>query len=416
MLADRLEALKKELAGFADGQRKVLEQLERIDRREPEDWTEEDEALLGDLAAKQADLSRFFKAAFNDLSKLQNQDFSNSMMAEELVELYEELQKAGDALKADRKEIATAAEAMGVELAESIETNIERWLADAQDSVKWNAEQSEESPDVPLQDLPAELTDIVGELIDSVEEMAEQDSEDSTNNFLGAFDEGVGWGVSDGNIDDMSAKGITGNIMPNDNEVGGRSGEGRSGKSSGQFVEEEATGKGGRDTPTRLVQSPFEAGTVKDSSTDPQGGATGGGKQSGLGGEGLRGVTPDRDPEVAQRLPGNQAELKQKAEALVRELSVHNLPTGDLETAVALMETLTRRGGGGLAPVQVRREIVGALKDADRVIRAAAESGVERSRRRAAPSWVTKQERPDRIPEGYEAPVDAYFEALQQAR
>ena len=35
-----------------------------------------------------------------------------------------------------------------------------------------------------------------------------------------------GWSAGDGPISDMSAKGVTGNLLPNQNEVGGRSGEG----------------------------------------------------------------------------------------------------------------------------------------------------------------------------------------------
>jgi len=69
---------------------------------------------------------------------------------------------------------------------------------------------------------------------------------------------------------------VTGNQLPNDNEMAGRSGEGRSGKSQGEFVEETASGKGGRNTPTRLDPTPFQQGQVKDDSKDPVGGATGG--------------------------------------------------------------------------------------------------------------------------------------------
>lgn len=414
-LFERLEKLRDELADYREEQRELLDRLEDIDKKEPEDWTAEEEALLGDLVAKQNDMANFFRSAFNDLSKLENQDFSNSMLAEELVELYEELQKAGEALEGKQTEIATIAEQMGVELAESIETNLERWLADQKDTTKWNAEESGEFPDVPLQDLPQELTDIVGDLIDSVEDMTE--SEDSTNSYLGSFDEGAGWGVSDGNIDDMSAKGITGNIMPNDNEVGGRSGEGRSGKSSGQFVEETATGKGGRDTPTRLTHSPFEAGTVADSSTDPQGGATGGGKQSGTGGEGLRGITPDQDPDVAERLPGNQIELKQKAEALMRTLTIHNLPTGDLEEAIAAMDILTARGSNapGIDLRQVHSDAIASLREAGAAVSAALRSGVDVTRRRGpASDWTVKYQTEERVPPGYEATVEAYFRSLAQ--
>ena len=413
-LFEKLQKLKSDLDKFQEEQRKILADTEAIDKKAPEDWTDAEEKLLGDLASKEQNFAKFFRAAFNDLSKVENQDFSNSTMADELVEMVEELQKAGAALEKKHIEIATVNEELIGEQATSIETNLERWLSDAKDNIKWNGEEGGLSPDVPLQDLPAELTDIMGELIDSVDEM--EDVEDSSNSSLSSFDKGVGWGVSDGNMDDMSAKGITGNIMPNNNEVGGRSGEGRSGKSSGQFVEQEATGKGGRDTPTRLVQSPFEKGTVRDTSKDPQGGATGGGKQSGVGGEGLRGITPDQKPDVQQRLPGQQAELKQKAEALMRELNIRNIPTGDLEEAINKMEQIQkfRASGQGLQVKQIQSELLSSLKDARTAMKAGAAGGTEKSKVTAKRISTIRQPANENTPEGYESSVDAYFRALAE--
>ncbi len=413
-LFKKLKALKEDISKFREEQRKIIADTEAIDKKEPEDWTEEEEKLLGDLAAKEQDFAKFFQAAFNDLSKVENQDFSNSTMADEFVEMIEELQKAGAALEKKHIEIATVNEELLGQQAESIEANLERWLADAKDHIKWVGEESGIMPDVPLQDLPDELTDIIGELIDSLDDM--EDVEDSTGSSLSSFDEGIGWGVGDGNMDDMSAKGITGNVMPNNNEVGGRSGEGRSGKSSGQFVEQEAHGKGGRDTPTRLVQSPFEKGTVKDYSKDPQGGATGGGKQSGVGGDGLRGITPDQKPNLQQRLPGKQAEMKQKAEALLRELNVRNLPTGDLEEAVNKMEHIQKFSttGSGLQVRQVQSELISSLRDARMAIRSSAAGGIERSEVRGLKVSTIHHPENESTPVGYEESVDAYFRALAE--
>ena len=413
-LLEKFQSLKKDLSAFKEEQRKIMDGLEAIDKKEPEDWTDAEEKLLGDLAAKQQDFAKFFQAAFNDLSKVENQDFSNSTMADELIEMIEELQKSGAALEKKHIEIATVNEELLGQQADSIEANLERWLSDAKDYIKWNGEEGGVYPDVPLQDLPEELTDIIGDLIDDVSDMA--DVEDSTGSSLSAMDDGLGWGVADGNMDNMSARGITGNVMPNNNEVGGRSGEGRSGKSTGQFVEKEATGKGGRDTPTRLVQSPFEKGTVIDRSKDPQGGATGGGKQSGVGGDGLRGITPDQKTDVQQRLPGQQAELKQKAEALLRELSVRNLPTGDLEDAVNKMEQIqkSRSAGQGLHVKQIQSALLSSLKDAQTVMNAHAAGGAEKTRASAKRIATIRHQSNEPTPDGYEESVDAYFRALAE--
>ena len=412
---EKLQDLQEKLAEFRTEQKKIIAQTEAFDPAKTDDWSEGEEKLLGDLAAKEAEFSQYFRAAFNDLSKLQSQDFSNSAMADEFVEMYEELQKAGDALVKKKIEIATLAENTACDSAEAVANNLERWLSDAKDYIKWISEENGEMADVDLTDLPAELTDIIGDLIETEEEMTE-DTSDGTNSFTFDTDDGLGWGVSDGTIDSMQAKGITGNVLPNNNEVGGRSGEGRSGKSSGQFVEKTATGKGGRKTPTRLVQSPFEAGTVEDRSNDAQGGATGGGKQSGVGSEGLSGTTPDQDPAIAARLAGEQAELKQRTLALLRQVSARGLPSGELYTALRKIDELARvdssSESGGADIRRIRGEIAAALRRARTAIDAVARADAETIRTTRLRKFSTGTAAAEKIPPGYDDWVGSYFKAL----
>ena len=411
---DKLKDVNDKLKEFMKEQKKIITETEAIDKKNPEDWSEKEEKLLGNLAARELDWAKFFKAKFNDLSKLQNQDFSNSAMADEFVEMYEELQKAGDALKKKKTiEIATLAENTAMDSSVSVAANLDRWLADTKDYIKWNAEEDGKSPDIPLTDLPAELTDIIGDLIETEDDMGE-DTQDSTNSFSYSSDEGLGWGVSDGNIDSMQAKGITGNVLPNNNEVGGRSGEGRSGKSSGQFVEKTATGKGGRKTPTRLQQSPYEKGTVEDTSKDAQGGASGGGKQSGVGDEGLIGVTPDQDPDVKERLAGNQGELRQRAEALLRKLGKRQLPTGDLREALNKM-TLMRKlqaGGNENEVRKLKKEIAGALRNAQIALVLSINAGREKVKQQKLQNFTVKYQEKEKVPAEFQDCVSGYFKAL----
>ncbi len=413
-LYDKLQQVKSKLDEFTKDQRKIIKDTEALDPKKADDWSDKEEKLLGNLASREAEWAQFFKAAFNDLSKKQNQDFSNSAMADEFVEMFEELQKAGDALKSKKNiEIATLAEDTAASSSQSVAANLERWLADKQDNIKWNAEEDGKMNDTKLTDLPAELTDIVGDLIEKEEDMKD-DTQDSTNSFNWDTDAALGWGVSDGNIDSMQAKGITGNVLPNNNEVGGRSGEGRSGKSSGQYVEKEATGRGGgRKTPTRLTQSPFEKGTVEDKSKDAQGGASGGGKQSGLGDEGLTGVTPEQDQDINQRLAGNQGELKQRTQALLKKLSDRNLPTGDLREALEKMRQLEQGGiNGGVDIKRVRNEMAAALRNAKTALDSSVKSEEEKLKLRKHQAFTVKFEQQEKVPAGYEEYVGHYFKAL----
>ena len=411
-LYDQMKLLKEKLERFKNEQRKIKADTENFDPKKTDDWSEGEEKLLGDLAAREQDWAQFFKTAFSDLSKKQNQDFSNSAMADEFVELYEELQKAGNALKAKKIEIATVAEDTALVGAENVIANLERWLSDKQDYIKWVAEEDGNSQDVKLTDLPAELTDIIGDLIEQEEDMGE-DTSDSSNSFSYDSDDGLGWGVADGNIDSMQAKGITGNVLPNNNEVGGRSGEGRSGRSSGQFVEKEATGKGGRKTPTRLVQSPFEKGTVTDKSKDPQGGASGGGKQSGVGDEGLSGVTPDQDQKTGVRLAGNQAELKQRTEAMLKRLDDANLPAGDLRDALEKMRALERIGSGDGPEIRrLKSEAALSLRKARTALEATVQAEKEKLRRRQKETFPVKYRYHEKVPPAFEEYVGEYFKAI----
>ena len=417
-LYEQLAKVQEKLTEFRTEQKKIIAETEAFDPAKTDDWSEAEVELLGKLAAKEAEFGQYFRAAFNDLSKLQSQDFSNSAMADEFVEMYEELQKAGDALLKKKIEIATLAENTACDSAEAVAANLERWLADAKDYIKWVSEENGEMADVDLTDLPAELTDIIGDLIETEEDMTE-DTQDGTNSFTFDTDEGLGWGVSDGTIDSMQAKGITGNVLPNNNEVGGRSGEGRSGKSSGQFVEKTATGKGGRKTPTRLVQSPFEAGTVDDRSDDPQGGATGGGKQSGVGSAGLSGTTPDQDPNITARLVGEQAELKQRTLALLRQVSARGLPTGELYAALRQIDELGAADSGSAGGADIRRikgEIAASLRRAKTAIDAAAQADAEKVRTTRLRRFVTGASAAEKIPAGFDNWVGDYFKALGAER
>ncbi len=190
---------------------------------------------------------------------------------------------------------------------------------------------------MPLAELPKELEDLIGDLMEQEKDLLD-DAADATSGWLDSMDKGVGWGTMDGPIADMSAKGVTGNVLPDSQEVGGRSGEGRTGKSSGQYVQETASGKGGRNTPTRLTQDPFEAGRVKDTSSEPPTGATGGGKISGAGQEGLRGPMPPPVRGELKRVAQLQQQLIDKAQNLDYGLKKYNYPRGELPKTIELMK------------------------------------------------------------------------------
>ena len=114
---------------------------------------------------------------------------------------------------------------------------------------KWSIEDpTGGQTNVEQPELPKELSNLVGDLLEQEEDLFDQ-MEDQTSKYNGSGDKGIGWDAGDGPIANMNAQGVTGNRLPGKNEEGGRSGEGRQGKSSGEFVEDKAVGKGGRRRP-----------------------------------------------------------------------------------------------------------------------------------------------------------------------
>jgi hypothetical protein len=340
----KLEDIRKKLDKFLKEQKKIIEASENLAKTPVEDFAAKEEELLKRMAAAEDDWAKFMKDLHSDLSKLPEQDFANSSMAKELVEIQTELKMAEDALLKKSVDIAVPLEQLGYERAEELKTNFEKWLPDTPDREKWSQEESltDKDKEAPMAELPTELEDMVGDLMEKEDDLFDE-MEDVSSSAADSLDKGAGWDALDGPISNMSAKGVTGNRLPNKSEIGGRSGEGRQGKSSGEFVGDEAVGKGGRKTPSRLTPDPIVKGQIKDHSKQSAGGSTGGGKESGKGGAGLEGPTPGnpgrRSPE---RLAAKQAELRNKAQSIDLKFQVANFHHTDLKKMIEVMAQVER--------------------------------------------------------------------------
>lgn len=337
--ADVLKKLNEDLKQFMAEQQRILDQTAALAKKPVDDWDDTDRKLLEDLLQAQEKLDAFMQQKVNDFSKLAEQDMANSSLLRELMEVYSEVTMAKDALNKQAIELAVSLEESGLELAEEITSNLEKWLMEEPDRIKWTMEDPIAPLDVPMPELPTELEDMIGELMEQQEDLFEE-IEDTNANWTDALDKGAGWDAVDGPIANMTAKGVTGNQLPNDNEMGGRSGEGRSGKSQGEFVEETASGKGGRNTPTRLDPTAFQQGQIKDTSTDPVGGATGGGKISGQGGEGLEGPVPNQRDLDLQRLAQKQAQIRNTAERINLQFRLGRYDNFKLLESIAIMRRI----------------------------------------------------------------------------
>jgi len=411
------EKLLKALDQFGEDQKRILEMSNQLGQKPVDDFTAEDEKTLQDIAKTEKEWAKFFQEAATDLSKLPPQDLSLAGQAREILEVYSEMELAADAAERKAIEMAVPHEQSGLELAESIETNIEKWLMETKDNQLWSMEEPMEDTEVPLAELPQELQDLIGDLVENEQDMQQQ-FDDVTSGWMDSLDLGAGWDTMDGPISNMSAKGVTGNRLPNTQEIGGRSGEGRTGKSSGQFVEEEATGKGGRQTPSRLTPDPFEAGWVRDTSGQAPTGATGGGKVSGQGAEGFQGPVPPPLQQRLRRMAVQQAELIDKAKRLDYGLKKYQHPRGRLPNAIELMERQRSalQEGEVSTFATVQRVVLSNLRELKEL--SEKQKQLWRDRSALLPKQLRDEiasSQDEKVPERYRAMVENYFRALSEA-
>jgi len=412
--AEKLRDLAEQLKDFMDEQRKVISSTEDLAKIPVEDFTEEDKAKQEALAAIEEKWEKFMKEAHSDLSELPVQDFSSEQLLNELIETYSEVEMAKNALTGKSAEIAVPMEQAGLEMAEELTTHLEKWLPDEPDRKQWNMEQPLSEAETPSAELPSELEDLIGELMEGEEDIFEE-MEDASSSWMDSLDEGAGWDACDGPISNMSAQGVTGNTLPNSSEIGGRSGEGRTGKASGEMVEDTATGKGGRQTPTRLTPDAFLGGEVKDTSTDPAGGSTGGGKLSGAGGEGLEGPAPPELEREMERLKGAQASLRNKAERIGMELRARDFPEADIEVTMRHLRSLEADlKDGRYANIARRRNVLlDGLERTREFVEGTARVELDRSRGPEGFEEAMGSARDEVDPAGYEDLLRAYRDAIR---
>ena len=412
--AEKLRELSDQLRKFMDEQRKVISATADLAKMPVDDFSEEDLARQEALAATEEKWEKFLKDAYSDFSKIPKQDFSSEQLLSELIELYTEVEMAKDALTKKAAEIAVPIEQAGLELAESMTTHIDKWLPDTPDRDKWSMEEALGEYETPMAELPTELEDMIGELMEEEEDFFEE-MEDVTSAWADSIDKGAGWDAMDGPISNMSAQGVTGNRLPNTSEIGGRSGEGRTGKASGEMVEDTATGKGGRRTPTRLTPDAFLGGEIKDTSKDPAGGSTGGGKVSGGGEEGLEGPVPPDIGREMERLKGAQASLRNKAERIAMQLRARAFPEEDIQLTLAQLRALEADlKDGRYTNIARRRDVLlDTLGRSREFVEGTARVELDRSKGPEGFDERIGSGAGEVDPEGYEDLLRAYREAIR---
>ena len=174
--------------------------------------------------------------------------------------------------------------------------------------------------------------------------------------------------------------------------------------------------KAGARHPARLTPDPYVKGQIKDHSKDPTGGATGGGKESGQGGEGLEGPAP-RPPgqREMERLAGKQAALRNKAEAVDLRFQVSNFHHTDLKKMVDIMAQVERdlKAGHYQNALRQRKVLASTMGNVKQYLEG--EFQVRQDRTANLPSDIQKEilgSMQDPSPTGWEELNQQYFGRL----
>ncbi|MFQ5805226.1 MAG: hypothetical protein ACE5I3_02110 [Phycisphaerae bacterium] len=331
----RIHDLLEKLRDFVPEQDKVIAETEELVRK-GEDLTEEDLEKLERLKGTEDKWAEVFTDSVRDIAKLTEQGFADTSIANDYKEMVEQIEAASLNLTPELIELAVPREQAGRELAESLVEEMEMWIPNSPDYIKWMMEEPLDFPEIPMVELPDQLWDLIGDLIEEQDALNDA-AEDMTSAWADSLAEGAGWEVAGGPISNFSAVGKTGNQLPDNNELSGRSGDGRSGRSQGQLVENVAKGLRGRVTPTRVTNDPYEQGVVKELQQMATSGATGGGKARGAGQEGLQGQSPPPLMENMQFMTDWQQRIRQRAERVAGQLKVVRISLPALDRAIALM-------------------------------------------------------------------------------
>jgi hypothetical protein len=222
----------------------------------------------------------------------------------------------------------------------------------------------------------------------------------------------------DGPIASFSAKGKTGNDLPNNSEMTGRSGDGRRGKSSGQMVGDTSRGLDGRKTPARVGAERYEPGQIKQQKDQDPHGATGGGKKAGAGQLGLQGGTPPDFVRDMKRLSEKQAGIRERAQQMAQRLESAGATTVRLNQAISLIKAAEDdlRDFRYDDAARKRAVAMGKLKAALEESRDG--TSVQLSHARDLPAALRDdllQSADERYPEGYEPLLKSYYRALSEA-
>ncbi|HET6881473.1 MAG TPA: hypothetical protein VFI31_15025 [Pirellulales bacterium] len=413
---EALGGLADDLKGLVADEKELADKFEKLPKKPVDETNEEALEAMKDLDELEQKYGEWAKGKVDEMTKLPTGFIDDFGLREDVNRIFEEIEKAANRPKAEKVEVAL--EDLGAGLATKMLEDLEVWMLDTPDAAQWVLEEplTNGPLKIPEMPLPDALEDMMGDLLQEADEF-DQEADDITSAWGDNLNQ-AGWGVSDGPISSFSAKGKTGNDMPNNMELSGRSGDGRRGKSSGQMVGDTSRGLQGRKTPARVGNERYEPGKLKQEQPQDPNGATGGGKKAGAGRRGLQGGTPPDFVKDMERLSEKQASVRERAEQVTQKLEATGVNTTRLNQSIDLMKSAEQdlRDLRYEDATSKRRIALSQLKGA--LTRPDQATAIELSRARDLPPEMREellQSADEGYPEGYESLLKNYFKALSEA-
>jgi hypothetical protein len=415
-ISEAASQMIKAIDKLLDDQTKLAEQkFERLPKKMVDEHREEVSKSADDLERTRKKIEKWAKGGVNELTKLPEGFTDDFKLRKDVNRVFEEVEKQPNRPKADKAEVSL--EDLGAGMATKMKEDLETWLLDSPDATKWVLEEplNKKPLKVPEMPLPEALEDLIGDLLQKADEFDEE-ADDKTSAWGDNLDQ-AGWGVADGPISLFSAKGKTGNDMPNNNEQSGRSGDGRRGKSSGQMAGDTSRALDGRKTPARVGNERYEPGQLKQEKSQDPNGATGGGKKTGAGQIGLQGGTPPDYAPHMERLSNKQAGLREKMEQVAEKLDTTGIKSRQLKESIQLMKASEQdlRNNNYEDAARKRKVAIGKLRNA---LGEVDQTAAQLSRARDLPPQLRSellQAADEGYPPGYESLLKNYFKALSTA-
>lgn len=419
-----LDAFKDKLTKFYKEQKaNVLDTQKLLDLPPGSD---EAEALARRILEKQRLIKKLCREAKDETQTLAEEDITNEHLIEKMEDVFRAVADAAKAAEKKDFRRTLLKEEMAILMASAIPDNGEAFLGGNGSKTKWDFEDwpEEERPETKLPPIPPDMHDTLGELVDRQEELADDNDEMQSQMHFGATDNTGLIGGDGGPLSNWMAKGRSGNTTPKNNEVGGRSGSGRTGKSSGEFVDSVDTAKEGRETEDRYTKEQSMEGFVKSEGDKKRaGGSTsaGGKRTSEATDFGLRGDASINWSGKRMKINEQQDDLRLKTELFANRLKeILGRPDFDVNAALLLMQEIESDLSGGRFEHAVRKQIEAAHHLRNLRRRLAMHSGYTEAPSGENPKANGKGPRRDdplreKFPSEYRKMLQAYYKALSEA-